>query len=560
MITTMKTNFCATVPQVFCTLLACGALTGLLAAATPDDKSPDKRSANKNVAMVSAERVALAAVQAHLTTKPLRRMSDWADDPNEADQLLSIFDNAQKAYASVAPGPNEGVQRKAISLELTRELESFLQQHPSSGWAPDVHLQLALACQLRSSYSKAIQYYASAWATTKDSDQDPARLIAFDAAGPLAKLLALTGRLDELDALQAEARAAGKEPPSSDWAWAFDLARLSRKHPTEAYKCGLYCLDQLGRLTQAGSYYPKDVTETESSLNGFTAAELVAIGQKAGLKVHAVFLQDLSEFPVPCAVHLKVQHFVVVRERRGGFYQVMDPVAYGRRWLTAAELAEDASGCLLVSTASTGSSTMMQQLQLLNDAAAAGYRGRCHGSLLQRHADPGLCPPPGSEICKCPPGGGGGGGGKERNSIWGDDHSACCSSCGGIPIWHLSEGYDDIWIYDSPLQYQAAYGPSISFTLAFDGGRDARGISGLLNQGALAGRYWSCTWLSYAEVDSSGYSAEVSLPGSGWATFDFPSGGNNSDVHYKRNTWLEKVFQGGSLVGLRLHEERPLAL
>jgi len=55
----------------------------------------------------------------------------------------------------------------------------------------------------------------------------------------------------------------------------------------------------------------------------------LAIGQRPGLKVHAVFLPDLSEFPVPCAVHLKVQHFVVVRERRGGFYQVMDPVAYG---------------------------------------------------------------------------------------------------------------------------------------------------------------------------------------------------------------------------------------
>src|SRR5207247_10185524 len=107
------------------------------------------------------------------------------------------------------------------------------------------------ACQFGSSYSKAIQYYSSAWATTKDSDQGPASQIALDAAGPLAKLLALTGRLNELDVLQAEGRAAGKEPPSSDWAWAFDLARLSRKHPTEAHKCGLYCLDQVGRLTHA---------------------------------------------------------------------------------------------------------------------------------------------------------------------------------------------------------------------------------------------------------------------------------------------------------------------
>ena len=109
----------------------------------------------------------------------------------------------------------------------------------------------------------------------------------------------------------------------------------------------------------------------------------------------------------------------------------------------------------------------------------------------------------------------------------------------GAPLWFLSEAYDDIWIYDTPLDYSPAYGLAIPFSLAFNGGRDGSGISGALNQGALAGRYWGCTWLSYAEVDSSGYSAEVSMPGSGWAIFDFPSGGNNSDLNYKRNTWLE---------------------
>ena len=179
----MKTNSNAL--RVLCSLLACATLGGQLAAATADDKSPDKRPADKNTTKSSGERVALAAVRAHLSNKPLRRMSDWADDPNEAAQLLSIFDTAQKAYANVAAGPDEGVQRKAINLELTRELESFLEQHPSSSWAPDLHLQLGLACQLRSSYSKAIQYYTSAWATTKGADQNPAWQIGLEAAGPL---------------------------------------------------------------------------------------------------------------------------------------------------------------------------------------------------------------------------------------------------------------------------------------------------------------------------------------------------------------------------------------
>src|SRR6266699_1036805 len=78
----MKTNFFSTVPQAFCTLLACGALTVRLAAATADGKSADKSSADTNTTLVSAERVALAAVQAHLEDKPLRRMADCADDTN----------------------------------------------------------------------------------------------------------------------------------------------------------------------------------------------------------------------------------------------------------------------------------------------------------------------------------------------------------------------------------------------------------------------------------------------------------------------------------------------
>src|SRR5438445_343728 len=164
----------------------------------------------KTTSASPVERVAQASTRAHFGTQPLRRMGDWADDPNEAAQLQSIFDSTRNAYASIAPGPDEGAKRKAVSMELTRELESFLQQHPSSGWAADLHLQLALACQLRSSYSKAIEYYSLAWEATKDFEQNPARQIALEAAGPLARLLAVTGRNAQLETLRAEAQAAGR--------------------------------------------------------------------------------------------------------------------------------------------------------------------------------------------------------------------------------------------------------------------------------------------------------------------------------------------------------------
>ena len=179
-------------------LLSIQSLVAEVASVKTDVKIP-------SASVSPVEQVAQASTRAHFGSQPLRRMGDWADDPNEAAQLQSIFDSARNAYASIASGPDEGAKRKAVSMELTRELESFLQQHPSSGWAPDLHLQLALACQLRSSYSKAIEYYSLAWEATKDFDQNPARQIALESAGPLARLLAVTGRNAQLEALRAEA-------------------------------------------------------------------------------------------------------------------------------------------------------------------------------------------------------------------------------------------------------------------------------------------------------------------------------------------------------------------
>ncbi len=123
-----------------------------------------------------------------------------------------------------------------------------------------------------------------------------------------------------------------------------------------------------------------------------------------------------------------------------------------------------------------------------------------------------------------------------------------------MPAWFLSEAYNSIWLRDTPLDYVPAYGPHIPFTLALNGRRPPGSLDLADYEGARMGMGWSSTWLSYLEMDASGYVAEVSLPGSGWGEFSFQNGATNSDVNYKRNTWLEKLFQSGSLVGVRLHQ------
>ena len=192
-----------------------------------------------------------------------------------------------------------------------------------------------------------------------------------------------------------------KSPPGNDWGWAMEMRAWVRKHPTESFKCGLYCLDQLGRLTQPGQFLPKDITETESSTNGFTAADLVNIGTKAGLRVRAAVLADTNNLPVPCIVHLASEHFVMLSEQRGAFYKVYDTIVPGARWLTAAEIMREATGCVLVDDAAATAASF--SLKPLGQASAAAFRGRYHGPLPSDHDNTPCIPDGTCQSCKPPP-------------------------------------------------------------------------------------------------------------------------------------------------------------
>src|SRR5206468_6638759 len=99
-------------------------------------------------------------------------------------------------------------------------------------------------------------------ATVRGLPGIPARQMGGEALGGLATSLALAGRLTELDALEEDVRQLGSYPAGSEWERAMEMRAWARKHPTLAYKCGLYCLDQLGRLTQPGQFQSKEITET----------------------------------------------------------------------------------------------------------------------------------------------------------------------------------------------------------------------------------------------------------------------------------------------------------
>jgi hypothetical protein len=352
----------------------------------------------------------------------IKPIGDWQVNPEETAYLNSLFANAQTATDAIAPGPDASAQRRAIDNLLRGELEHFVATNANSAYAPGLHVLLGDKARMRSGYSLAMEHYEAAFNGLIGSPDPTAFAIAHEASGALAKLLALTGQIDDLDGLEGLAEQMGPGGASGyDWGWAKEMRGWVVRHPEETYKCGLYCLDQLGRLTQPGQFLPKNVLEIASSTNGFTAADLVRLGTSAGLRVHAAVLASTNGLPVPSILHLKCEHFIFLREQRGAFFNVLDPVAYGPKWVTLDDLLEEMTGCVVVSDAVPSSPGV--SLVAIDAATAAGYRGRCHVPIPADHDNSPPC-----TTCPCPPG-------TSANAAAGH-RSGGAGGAGGLPSSH----------------------------------------------------------------------------------------------------------------------------
>jgi RHS repeat-associated protein len=298
-------------------------------------------------------------------------------------------------------------------------------------------------------------------------------------------------------------------------------------------------------------------------VDGFTAAELVQIASQAGLRLQAAWLSLATELPVPSIVHLSSEHFIVVRERRGGFYGVYDQAALGPRWLTAAEVLREASGCVIVSATAPPAGAF--QLTPLSPAEAGAFRGRRIGWPFDH--DDGPC-----TTCPCPPGAGGKGGssgsgsnggpGNPSGASPGEEPPVSCPNCNyaeaGMPHWSVSEPFVSLWVADTPLHYDTAFGPDVTLRLSYNHRHDASVVSSQYWHGAQFGNgggifgLWACSWMSFAELSEDENTVDLLLPQGGWATFTFPSGSSASDVNYRHNAWLERGGSSGNYTNLIL--------
>jgi RHS repeat-associated protein len=502
---------------------------------------------------------------ASLRSRGILPVSSWTASPEEEAYLNGLFSIAHEAAMNIPPSAQRGFLARTVEDVLAAELSTWVTTNGDSAWAPGVRLVLGRRAELRCQYLSAMTYFRSIVERLAVVAQtDPAsRSMAREAASRLARLLALTGQLAELNTLEASALPV--VGGGSDWNWAREMRPWATKHPDESYKCGLYCLDQLGRLTAApGTYLPSNVLETKSSANGWTAADLVHLGTQAGLNVQAYAAVDMTNLPVPSVVHLASEHFVVVRRREGMLYEVYDPVAFGPKMITPEELAVEATGCVLASAASVAAAGA--PLAPLDPGTAATYRGRCHGPLPLDHLNSPCT------TCPCPPGGSGNGSGpigsgaNSSGSNGSGANGAACSGCGagpqamstggsgtesGMATWFVSEPYLNLWVKDTPLSYSPPLGPPLNLTLSHTDRVEPSVVSGQYTQGATLETgesinvFWACSLLSYAELDGVQDTVDIAMPNGGWSTFTFTNASGSYDassfIAYSNNSWVEQV-------------------
>ena len=117
---------------------------------------------------------------------------------------------------------------------------------------------------------------------------------------------------------------------------------------TEAGECGLACVamvaDFHGYSTDLGNLRRRFPV----SLKGVTLAMLIRVANELGLTTRPLKLDlsRLSKLRLPCILHWEFNHFVVLKEVRGGNATVYDP-ASGERRLSAEELGKSFTGVAL---------------------------------------------------------------------------------------------------------------------------------------------------------------------------------------------------------------------
>jgi hypothetical protein len=242
-----------------------------------------------------------------------------------------------------------------------------------------VHLLLGQSADQRLGYSSALTHFQAAWENTKDSSDERTVRIAKIVGMRLLDLYAMSGQLTAFDQLSSELSRNFPGKLDSLYSWGREYREWIKAYPQEAYKCALQTLDRLFRVIHGtNSPITMALYMRPGGMNGYTAEELVIFATRAGMPLRVGMLNQFADLPIGSVLHLRIEHFGLVQNRDGAFYEIFDPLQASTRWLTAAELAEEATGCILLPENIVANAPAFRGITA---PEAAKYRGRCyHGT------------------------------------------------------------------------------------------------------------------------------------------------------------------------------------
>jgi RHS repeat-associated protein len=289
-------------------------------------------------------------------TPPAAKPS-FSETPTDNELFQArVFDEPLVPYGT----PTSGVENQSLAHSIMIYLDAgggenvepflgFLKDHPQSPWRGSILTNLGIVYRRTGYFSRALDAWGEAWKQTKSATNGNAKATADRALGELAELNARLGRYDTLDKLFVESEGRDVRGSASEKMVAARSGLwMMRSHPEKAFQCGPFALDRIINHAQGSDPYLQKLSDSPSSMTGFSLAQVNNLSAEVGLKMRMARRGAGSEPVFPAVVNWKAGHYAALLEARNGRYRIQDPTFGGDLWITRRALDDESSGYFLI--------------------------------------------------------------------------------------------------------------------------------------------------------------------------------------------------------------------
>ncbi len=376
-------------------------------------------------------------------------------------------------------------------------LENYLAANPQSPWRLSLMTNLGWLYRQTGWYSKSLDAWEQVWAAGKNESDPKAKAVIDRALAELIVLNARVGRKDRLEALFKETKGRPLAGSAEEKIEAAQQGyQLMINHPEFGYRCGPMAVEAVRQHWDTPVPFNMLVKNEKSTAQGTSLTQIEHLAHKLSLDMIMARRAPGSAILAPSVINWKVGHFaaVISEDKEKGLVRLHDPTFGDDVWISPQALDAEASGYFLVK----------------NQPLPAGWtavsedEGKTVWGKGSPHCSDDTC-------LTCP------------NIVAGGCDS--CSSSIGMARSSIYEMLASLCVTDTPLFYQPAFGPSVSFTITYNQ-RDAYQPSTFTYSNL--GPRWTFNWLSYITDDPTNPGADVNqyLAGAGVRAY----GGYNSST------------------------------